>query len=833
MWIINYKNFLDTTQLFAGDFSGAFNFGKCTYYFKIAVALAVAAIPEGLPAVITTCLALGTRKMAKRNALVRKLPSVETLGCTTVICSDKTGTLTTNQMSVTQLVVAGSKSAVRIFEVEGATYSPVDGEVVGLDMTEAIANICKVCTLCNESKIEYKLEARNEEGKITQNEGYERTGAPTEAALRVLAEKIGVTDDAVQDEIDAQRASDNKDDRVQSAQSCSDYWADMHDKKATLEFSRDRKSMSVICAAAGAPADTGRGARTRSRRQAKTTGSSNGNVLFVKGAPEGLLERSTHVMLESGEVVKMSKALREDLLETIEEMSDKALRCLGFAMRDDLSAVDLDDYDGSSHSVGQKVLQDVANYADIEDKMTFLGVAGMKDPPRKQVAQALVECDQAGIRVMVITGDNKHTAEAICRQIGLFGEDEDLSELSFEGRDFIEMDEEEQRRILGGQGGRVFSRAEPTHKSRIISLLKSNGEVAAMTGDGVNDAPALKLASIGIAMGISGTEVAKQASDMVLADDNFATIVHAVEEGRSIYNNMKAFIRYMISSNVGEVASIFLTAVLGMPEGLIPVQLLWVNLVTDGPPATALGFNPADKDIMTRPPRSSDDKLINGWTFFRYMVIGVYVGVATVGVFGVWYTMDSFMGIDLSEDGHHLVSYHQLTNWESCSEHAAEWFKGITEVGYTAGHHPRIKFEGDKMCDYFTAGKTKASTLSLSVLVTIEMFNALNALSEDGSLLTMPPWVNPWLLGAMAISFILHFMILYVDFFCDIFSIVPLSINEWLLVLVFSFPVRPSPHPSKCKRTLTPSLPFISSHTIVKVVTRGEAMKQVMTLLAF
>merc|ERR1711871_257783 len=225
-----------------------------------------------------------------------------------------------------------------------------------------------------------------------------------------------------------------------------------------------------------------------------------------------------------------------------------------------------------------------------------------------------------------------------------------------------------------------------------------------------------------------------------------------------------------------------------MPEGLIPVQLLWVNLVTDGPPATALGFNPADKDIMTRPPRPPDDKLIDGWTFFRYMVIGIYVGVATVGVFGGWYTRAEFMGIDLSEDGHHAVTYHQLTNWESCEANAGEWFKGVSEVGYTAGHKS-FKYAGDTICNYFTEGKDKASTLSLSVLVTIEMFNALNALSEDGSLLQMPPWVNPWLLIAMFISFALHFLILYVDFFADIFSIVPLSVNEWLLVLAFSFPV--------------------------------------------
>jgi len=296
----------------------------------------------------------------------------------------------------------------------------------------------------------------------------------------------------------------------------------------------------------------------------------------------------------------------------------------------------------------------------------------------------------------------------------------------------------------------------------------------------VNDAPALKLADIGIAMGIAGTEVAKEASDMVLADDNFSSIVSAVAEGRSIYNNMKAFIRYMISSNVGEVASIFLTAALGMPEGLVPVQLLWVNLVTDGPPATALGFNPADPDNMIKPPRRSDDALLTPWIIFRYFVVGAYVGVATVGVFAVWFTRTSFMGIDLSEDGHSTVTFAQLANWGDCEK----WDDFAPNLSYAVAGGSSVSFETP--CEYFTKGKVKASTLSLSVLVAIEMFNALNALSEDVSLVVQPPWVNPYLLLAMAVSFGLHFVILYVPFLADTFAIVPLTVNEWLLVLLFS-----------------------------------------------
>jgi P-type Ca2+ transporter type 2C len=273
-------------------------------------------------------------------------------------------------------------------------------------------------------------------------------------------------------------------------------------------------------------------------------------------------------------------------------------------------------------------------------------------------------------------------------------------------------------------------------------------------------------------MGITGTEVAKEASDMVLADDNFATIVKAVEEGRSIYSNMKAFIRYLISSNIGEVASIFLTAMLGVPEGFTSVQLLWVNLVTDGPPATALGFNPPDRDVMKKPPRRSDDQLISKWTFIRFMVIGIYVGIATVGVFIYWYLFAS------TEDGHTLVTWNQLSNWSECPD----W------KGFSVNNFGGMDFSKNP-CEYFTKGKVKASTLSLSVLVVIEMLNAMNALSEDNSLLVIPPWVNPWLLLAIVASVGSHLFILYVPFMNQIFGIVPLNLYEWKLVLAFAFPV--------------------------------------------
>ncbi|KAF9586677.1 hypothetical protein BGW38_010171 [Lunasporangiospora selenospora] len=720
VWLVNIRHFNDPSH--HGWLKGA------VYYFKIAVALAVAAIPEGLSVVITTCLALGTKKMAKKNAIVRSLPSVETLGCTSVICSDKTGTLTTNQMSVSKVLVVDNKAGhLAEFSVQGSSFSPLgdilsaDGKTVSSlsNASQTLSELAQVCAICNNSSIAYNAET----------DTYSNVGEPTEAALKVLVEKMGTDDAAFNSSLNSLPASKRVD-------ACNQYFAERVTKIATLDFSRDRKSMSVLVSKSAAD--------RRSTRSA-ATGTSTASLL-VKGAPENVLERCSSVRLSAtGETVPLTPAIRSALLSKVLDYGEgQALRCLGLAVVNNLSA-SLNDYD----------LKNPETFHRYEQDMTFLGWVAMLDPPRPEVAAAIVKCKTAGIRVIVITGDNKNTAESICRKIGVFSADEDLKGKSYTGREFNDLSEKEQR--LAVARASLFSRTEPTHKSKLVDLLQSMGEVVAMTGDGVNDAPALKKADIGIAMG-SGTDVAKLAADMVLADDNFASIESAVEEGRSIYNNTKQFIRYLISSNIGEVVSIFLTVLLGMPEALIPVQLLWVNLVTDGLPATALGFNPPDHEIMRRPPRNSKEPLVGGWLFFRYVVIGAYVGAATVFGYAWWFMFYS-QGPQ--------ISFYQLSHFHQCSSL-------FPEIG----------------CEMFTNFMSKkATTMSLSILVTIEMFNAMNSLSENESLLTLPLWNNMYLVFSIILSMALHFMILYIPFFSNLFMILPLNQDEWKAVVYISLPV--------------------------------------------
>jgi Ca2+ transporting ATPase len=606
VWLINIQHFNDPSH---GN-----SWAKgAIYYLKIAVSLGVAAIPEGLAVVITTCLALGTRKMAAKNAIVRSLPSVETLGSCSVICSDKTGTLTTNQMSVEKIVYLNEAgNDLEEIEVEGTTFSP-EGNLLrnGKIMENAAASsatllqMTEVLALCNDSHLSFDSKSNT----------FSTIGEPTEGALRVLVEKIGTENIAV----NQKRRTVPISDQLHFA---SKHYEDRLPIQAVYEFSRDRKSMSVLV-----------GAGTQQK-------------LLVKGAPESILDRCSHTLLGSrGKRVPLSSSHRDLISEEVVEYGNRGLRVIAVATVENLGPNSL-----------LRTAKTTSEYAELEQNMTLVGLVGMLDPPRPEVAASIRKCRSAGIRVIMITGDNQTTAETICRQIGIFGSQEDLTGKSFTGCQFDALSE--RKKLEAAKTASLFSRVEPSHKSKLVDLLQAAGEVVAMTGDGVNDAPALKKSDIGIAMG-SGTDVAKLAADMVLADDNFATIELAVEEGRSIYSNTQQFIRYLISSNIGEVVSIFLTAALGMPEALIPVQLLWVNLVTDGLPATALSFNPPDHDVMRRSPRKRDEALVGGWLFFRYMVVGTYVGVATV--FGyVWWFMFYEQGPQ--------ITFYQLVS--SRSEHA-------------------------------------------------------------------------------------------------------------------------------------------------------------------
>merc|ERR1711892_349049 len=558
--------------------------------------------------------------------------------------------------------------------------------------------------MCNDSALDF-----NDFKNI-----FEKVGEATETALITLGEKINPYSLA------------KSGGRLESAKVVRKDIEGKWQKDHTLEFSRDRKSMSSYCT------------------PKKPTRIGSGPKMFVKGAPEGVLDRCTHYRI-GGDKQAMTPAIRKQIMSTAIEYGTGAstLRCLALATCD------------SPMNPNEMDLEESTKFVKYEQDLTFVGVVGMLDPPRLEVKPSIKLCNQAGIRVIMITGDNKETALAISKRIGIFEEDENTEGLAYSGREFDDLSVSEQRAAVAK--AKVFARVEPFHKSKIVEYLQSMKEVSAMTGDGVNDAPALKKAEIGIAMG-SGTAVAKSASEMVLADDNFTSIVAAVEEGRAIYANMKQFIRYLISSNIGEVVCIFLAAALGLPEALIPVQLLWVNLVTDGLPATALSFNPPDLDIMEKPPRGADETLITPWLFFRYMVIGVYVGAATCGSSSYWFLYDPTGP---------QMSFWQLTNHMQCYGQP-ENFKGIS-------------------CEIFQA--PEAMTIALSVLVTIEMSNALNSVSENQSLLVMPPWINIYLILAMTLSFSLHCMILYIDVFNMVFNISALSFDQWMVVLKFSFPV--------------------------------------------
>jgi Ca2+-transporting ATPase len=526
VWVINYKNFFD--EIHGTVFNGMI------YYFKISVALAVAAIPEGLPAVITTCFALGSRRMSANNAIVRKLDAIETLGCTSVICSDKTGTLTTNMMSVTKFMIQDhNTSRTDIIKVVTGTSFKPEGQVQEFDSDfYQNSHNLKLTTLC--AAICNTSEIKKENGQ------YYIKGSPTEGALRVFAEKMRIYD---------KKHVSNSEDPMSYINSLTNEYKILFN----LEFDRNRKAMSVLAL------------------DKKT----NKPVLFTKGAPEILLNQTVAYYNRNGKLLDMNRDDINHINQKIkEEFMSKSLRSIALFIKEDLK--ELSEIDYNDKNTLKVYFKDRQRIKDLEQNLTYLGVVGMIDPPRPEVKSAISTCDEAGIRVIMITGDNKDTAEAIGTDIGILSGQNDLKTCSFTTSEFFAMSDDKQTKILSSNDNIIFSRSEPRHKMELVKKLKSLDQIVAMTGDGVNDAPALAEANIGVAMGISGTDVAKEASHIILADDNFATIVKAIEEGRSIYMNMKAFIRYLISSNIGEVVAIFITSALGFPEAFTSIQLLWV-----------------------------------------------------------------------------------------------------------------------------------------------------------------------------------------------------------------------------------------------------------------
>ncbi|MEW6127486.1 MAG: cation-translocating P-type ATPase [Acidobacteriota bacterium] len=515
--------------------------------FLTSVSLAVAAVPEGLPAIVTVALALGVQRMARRRALIRKLPAVETLGSTNVICTDKTGTLTVGEMTVRELLVAE-----RRFSVTGEGYTP-SGEVLadGIGLNEKQSDIAHqlfmILVGCNDAHL------------LQEGERWSVIGDPTEGALLTTGMKIGVLQSDIQNR---------------------------HPKVREFPFDADRKCMSVV------------------RRMA------DGSMqAMVKGAPDILLERCTHILGADG-LRPISEIDRQFVMAQIAAMAQGALRVLAAAYRIVDSA---------------EIYQAEAD--DIERELIFVGLAGMYDPPRAEVKDAVKRCRSAGIRVVMITGDHPRTALAVARELGIAKDDDqalngsDLDQLSD-----IELQERVSQTL-------VYARVSAAHKLQIVRAWRAQGAVIAMTGDGVNDAPAIKGADIGIAMGKTGTEVTKESSDMIITDDNFASIAAAVEEGRGVYDNIKKTLQYLLAGNFGELLLMTVSVLIGLPIPLLPIHLLWINMVTDGLPALALAMDPIDPEVMQRPPRRSSESFTDRNFFITMTVTGMLTAGVTFAVY--------------------------------------------------------------------------------------------------------------------------------------------------------------------------------------------------------
>ncbi|HKM42550.1 MAG TPA: cation-translocating P-type ATPase, partial [Limnochordia bacterium] len=599
--------------------------------FMVGVTLAVAAIPEGLPAVVTIALSVGVQRMSKQNAIIRQLPAVETLGCATVICSDKTGTLTLNQMEVQSLWSASSGllSSEKVFEPKG-----VGGVEDSLYFAVATGALCT------------KAEAYT---------GGEFFGEPTEVALLRFAERSSFGGQST--------------------------WRRSFQQVDTLPFDSERKRMTVVA------------------RQGSD------HMAFVKGAPDVILQRCSHIMVGSN-VVPLTQKHRARVLEALEVMANDALRILATAHK----------------PLGTKVPAP----AGWEQGMILTSLIGMLDPPRPEVPKAIRDARLGGIRTIMVTGDHKRTAAAIAERIGLIGNGQTASQV-LTGAEWEALTPLQQRKQI--QSVAVFARVAPRHKLSIVRALQENGEIVAMTGDGVNDAPAVKEAQIGVSMGLQGTDVTREASDMVLMDDNFGTIISAVREGRGIYDNIRKFIRYLLGCNVGEVLTMLVATLLGLPLPLVPMQILWMNLVTDGLPAIALGLDPTDQDLMLEKPRNPKEGVFARGLLKRILFSGTVISIAALGifVFSLWY-------------------------------------------------HP-----GDVL---------RSRTMAFTTLVFAQLVFSFQCRFERHSIFDMGILGNTYLILAVLLSGGAQVFILYNPFMANMFQTVPLHGEDWVLVGLFAiFPL--------------------------------------------
>lgn len=653
--------------------------------FLFATSVAVAAVPEGLPATVTIALALGVQRLAKKRSIVRQLSSVETLGSTSHICTDKTGTLTKNEMTVKEIWLNDYTA-----QVGGAGYKPWGAIlfkskhrrhfVIGdIDSNEEIFEKRKkqlqqlqksesplynelkmmsaISVLCNNAKLEFE--------RIQDENKYTMLGDPTEGALLTFARKVGFefTD-----------------------------FTSKYKKVHEHAFDSMRKRMSVIY-----------------KKDGK-------NTIFMKGAPDSILEVCDRILV-NGHVIRLDAETKANILKQNENMANKALRVIGFAYRE----------------VAEDHQHTLEND---EDDMVFVGLSGMIDPPRRDIKRAIAMAHRAGIKVYIVTGDHGLTARAIAKRIGLV-KDNDGHEI-ITGKQIARLSDKEVEKLFkDGKKEIIFARTAPEDKLRIVSALKRLGHIVAVTGDGVNDAPALKRADIGIAMGITGTDVSKEASNMILADDSFSTIINAVKEGRTIYQNLKKFVFYIFSCNIGELITVFTAIILGIPAPLTAILILSVDIGTDVLPALALGVDVSEKGIMSQPPRDPKAKIMDRGFIGRFLYVGIFIGAITV----------------------------------------AAYFWSLFEQGWQWG----MVLDADSIM------YVKSSTFAFAILVLIQMVNAYNSRSDRRSVFQMGFFNNLWLLGAITISLLVVYLLVEVPFFNEWVHTAPLEWYEWFVIIGAAF----------------------------------------------